>query len=234
MPLAVSIEQMETQWIAHASTLPGCYFSHAQREQALAGLPQAVRAYMDWCRWNGVLLAGMQADAPLEVQEIAAEWQHPQTGAVVHAFFAADAPPLSSAETTLAAGLLDWTRADLQKAISGLPEEILSRSVEGEWNIRGIFYHSARADWRYLRALELAPDWPHTAASAQDESGLHALLEWTQELYLRALPGLAGQGRVVLHEGELWSPRKMIRRALWHRRDHTAHIYQFREALSAG
>src|SRR5690606_4906877 len=101
--------------------------------------------------------------------------------------------------------------------------------VEGEWNIRGIFYHTVRADWGYLRDMNLAPEWSE-APSAQD---LPAVLEWTHDLYLQALPGLAGQAQVLLHQGELWSPRKLIRRALWHRRDHTAHIYQFREALAA-
>lgn len=229
MPHATSIEQMETRWIAYATALPGCFFSHVERDQALAGLPQAVSEYMDWCRWNGVLLTGLQADEPLDLQEIIAEWQHPETGEAVNAFFAADAPPLSSADTTLAAGLLDWTRADLLKAITGLSEALLDRPVEGEWNIRGIFYHTARADWGYLRALALAPDW----SEAPLDQDLPALLEWTHALYLQALPGLAGQKQVRLHGGELWSPRKLIRRALWHRRDHTAHIYQFREALEA-
>ena len=30
--------------------------------------------------------------------------------------------------------------------------------------------------------------------------------------------------KVVGLEGELWSPRKMLRRAAWHERDHTEHI----------
>jgi uncharacterized damage-inducible protein DinB len=229
----VSIEQMETYWIAHATALPGCFASHTDRDQALAGLPQAVREYMDWCRWNGVLLAGMQPEAPLEVAEIVAEWPHPETGEAVHAFFAADAPPLSSAEVTLAAGLLDWTRADLLMAIADLPEDLLDRPVEGEWNIRGIFHHTARADWRFLQTLELAPDWPFAPPGTETERSLPEYLEWTQARYLQALPGLAGQARVALHRGELWSPRKLIRRVLWHRRDHTAHIYQFRERLAA-
>jgi hypothetical protein len=30
--------------------------------------------------------------------------------------------------------------------------------------------------------------------------------------------------RVVGKEGELWSPRKVVRRMLWHERDHIEHI----------
>lgn len=234
MTLSVSIEQMESRWIAYATALPGCFSSHEERDQALAGLPQAVSEYLDWCRWNGVLLAGMQPGEALEVAEIVAEWQHPETGEAVNAFFAADAPPLTGADVSMAAALFDWTRADLLKAIAGLTAEQLDRPVEGEWNIGGIFYHTARSDWFYLRALGLAPAWPFQPAGEQPVPPLPELLEWTHALYLQALPSLEGDQRIVLHEGELWSARKTVRRALWHRRDHTAHIYQFRARIGAG
>jgi len=38
------------------------------------------------------------------------------------------------------------------------------------------------------------------------------------------LPRLDGVDHVVGLEGEIWSPRKALRRALWHERDHTEHI----------
>jgi hypothetical protein len=31
---------------------------------------------------------------------------------------------------------------------------------------------------------------------------------------------------VVGLEGEFWSPRKLLRRAVWHERDHSQHIRQ--------
>jgi hypothetical protein len=31
--------------------------------------------------------------------------------------------------------------------------------------------------------------------------------------------------------GETWSARKVLRRSLWHRRDHTAHIAKLRARL---
>jgi len=41
---------------------------------------------------------------------------------------------------------------------------------------------------------------------------------------LEILPGLAGSSRVVGVSGEFWSPRKLLRRAVWHEYDHIAHI----------
>jgi hypothetical protein len=38
------------------------------------------------------------------------------------------------------------------------------------------------------------------------------------------LPALKAVNRVAGMDGELWSPRKVLRRALWHERDHMEHI----------
>ena len=45
---------------------------------------------------------------------------------------------------------------------------------------------------------------------------------------LHVLPDLEGLDLVVGRNGEFWSPRKLIRRALWHERDHTDHILKLR------
>jgi hypothetical protein len=42
----------------------------------------------------------------------------------------------------------------------------------------------------------------------------------------------AGSRQLVGTEGEFWSPRKMLRRAVWHESDHTQHIDQLRTALA--
>jgi hypothetical protein len=38
------------------------------------------------------------------------------------------------------------------------------------------------------------------------------------------LPKLVGVNKVLGLGGKIWSPRKALRRALWHERDHTEHI----------
>jgi hypothetical protein len=38
------------------------------------------------------------------------------------------------------------------------------------------------------------------------------------------LPTLVGVAQVIELDGELWSPRKLLRRTLWHEREHTVHI----------
>ena len=49
---------------------------------------------------------------------------------------------------------------------------------------------------------------------------------------LRAvMPRLAGLARIEEMEGELWSPRSLVRRALWHDRDQPQHIRELRARL---
>jgi hypothetical protein len=40
----------------------------------------------------------------------------------------------------------------------------------------------------------------------------------------QALPEMAGVEKVFGLDGEFWSPRKLLRRALWHEIDHIGHI----------
>jgi hypothetical protein len=41
---------------------------------------------------------------------------------------------------------------------------------------------------------------------------------------IASLPELVGSTQVVGTGGEFWSPRKVVRRAIWHELDHIRHI----------
>ena len=49
-------------------------------------------------------------------------------------------------------------------------------------------------------------------------------LEQVRSHLVEILPGLVGSTQVVGISGEFWSPRKLLRRAVWHEYDHLAHI----------
>ncbi len=51
-------------------------------------------------------------------------------------------------------------------------------------------------------------------------------LEVVRQRLIEALPSLAGSKQVLGVDGELWSPRKLLRRALWHEMDHIGHIVE--------
>ena len=114
--------------------------------------------------------------------------------------------------------LLSWTHADLLALVAELSEEVLDKTYPGErWSIRGILRHIANAEWWYLSRLGLTEgqEWPKDTQERLRHAC--ACLETT-------LPTLAGAKTVIGIEGEFWSPRKLLRRILWHERDHTGHI----------
>jgi len=47
---------------------------------------------------------------------------------------------------------------------------------------------------------------------------------WIRSFTLRSLPTLAGRDILADCGGEAWTPRKALRRTIWHERDHTRQI----------
>jgi hypothetical protein len=216
---------MEGRWVAFVPALLGCFASEDTRERALAAVPEAIRRYAGWRRSRGDTFAVPVETIETAIDEIAREWPDPANpDYVVNAFFAADTPPLNKEDIALGARLLDWAHADLLAA-GDVATDAINQKVEGEWSIGGILNHCSRAEWWYLDRLGLAPRPRRKPETWQQRFSL------AHRRLLAVLPALEGSGRIVLKDSELWSPRKMLRRAIWHERDHTQHIYKFRSTL---
>jgi uncharacterized damage-inducible protein DinB len=127
---------------------------------------------------------------------------------------------LTRSEGQWATQMLAWTRQDLLDLARDLSPTQLERSYPGErWNIAGILRHVATAEWWYLERLDMAGlDRKEIAADPFEA------LKQVRTRLAEALPNLEGMSKVVGKDGEFWSPRKVVRRALWHERDHTFHI----------
>jgi uncharacterized damage-inducible protein DinB len=219
----LNLESMEDRWIAYVSELPGCYVSDLDQTVALAKAPYAVADYWGWLRAHGEAVP----DEPIQtrVDEIHRAWNS-EPDYEVNAFFAADRSPLAPDEITHALRLFEWSRADLLTAVEALSPADLAREVEDGWSIRRILLHVGGAEWWYLDRLGLA--FPE--AEVPEEPS--ARLDKVRAHFRGVLPTLARDERLTEPDHECWSPRKMLRRALWHERDHTDHILQFRQRLA--
>jgi len=139
---------------------------------------------------------------------------------MVEAWFRHDWKPLNVIEVRHAASLLKWTREDLLATVADLRAARLDERYPGErWSIRGIPEHIADADLYYLNSVGLSG-----LTQAQLPEDVFERLRVTRDSMEAALPGLAGLEKVVGSQGELWSPRKLLRRAVWHECDHIDHI----------
>ncbi len=225
MRYSVSLEEMEGRWVAFVPALLGCFVSEATRDAAVSALPAGVRDYAMWRENKGDAATVLDPHPEFVIDEMVREWPDPaHPDYVVSAFFAADVPPLAAHDIRMGLQLLDWSFADL-RAAGDVPRVARTKKVEDNWSIAGILNHCSRAEWWYLDRLGLAPDAASEPATWQER-----LILAHQQL-VSVLPQLEGVTRIELKNAELWSPRKMLRRALWHERDHTQHIYQFRSRL---
>jgi len=206
---------------------PGCFAYGADGETAMLATDNALRAYAIWIEDHGgeSPLELEQMDILLEetweVYDIDQDYDRTAQGYSVNAWFLDDWKPLREEEVHWGLKLLAWSREDLMGVIRGLSKVKLQATYPGErWSIGGILGHVGGAEWWYLDRLGLA----QPRQSVPDEP--FERLEHMRRRMVEVLPTLIGMERVAGIDGEFWSPRKLLRRAVWHERDHTGHIHK--------
>ena len=205
---------------------PGCFSYGVDASAALEAVPSAIQSYRLWIdahtSENWLPGSGHNAyrlEETWECYSINSEYELAQDGYEVNAWFRHDWNPLRVEDVQHGLLLLSWGREELLKTVSQLSEQILERTYPKErWSIAGILKHIGGAEWWYQDRLGLAferrdvPEEPFKR------------LEKVRTNLVEILPGLAGSTKVIGVSGEFWSPRKVLRRAVWHEYDHIAHI----------
>lgn len=221
----------ENRSIAWVLGYPGCFAYGSDQEAALAAVPAAIRNYIAWIKahdsgqsWLPEDGIEVHVDEVWNVYEIDENYDRVEGYYSVNAWFLHDWKPLTEEDVARGLKLLSWSRNDLLDVMQGMDEETLNRTYPGErWSIAGIVQHIAKAEWWYLDRLGLAFS---SSSLPEDYMDRLAMVRDHFEHVLQTLTGLV---KVVGKDGEIWSPRKMLRRAVWHERDHTQHIQKLLE-----
>lgn len=220
---------LEGRSIAWALEHPGCFAYGINAEKALLNLENALERYAGWILRHdtNTWLTFAAGDVELvingvwDVYNINDEMDKvsESEGDSINSFFPYDWKPLTGLEIKHAMSMLAWSRSDLLKTLQGLSPEKRTALYAGErWSIDGILGHVGGAEWWYLERLGLA--FPKIEIPEEPL----VRLEKVRKHFLAILPRLANAKRVIGVDGELWSPRKLVRRALWHELDHVEHI----------
>ncbi len=231
MLIQVGLENnIEGRSLAWALDLPGCFAYGADGAEALLKIPRAVIQYANWVgsHMPDSWLADLgDFDVRLvdtwDCYRVNDDFEEVPSGNDVNeinAWFRHDWKPLAGVEVQRGLQLLAWSRAGLLASVAGLAPEQLNTERPGErWSINGILNHVGGAEWWYLDCLELAgsPRQRLSQVPAERLDMVRARLE-------DVLPTLVGVELVRGKSGEFWSPRKLLRRALWHELDHINHI----------
>jgi len=237
MLLKIALENgIDQRSIAWALDYPGCIADGPDASTAIVSMPQAFLKYCDWVgRHPGGSWLADVGDFDVRLVETQQTCfvnksmdvvdEHDPQGFEVDAFFRHDWKPLSADEIRRGLMLFRWSREDLLAAVDELTTAEMDTVHPGErWSMRGILEHVASAEWWYLGRLGLTGELASVSLPPDPLKQLAFVRERLEQVF----PSLAGNPQVSGVDGELWSPRKLLRYALWHERDHVRHIYKLR------
>jgi uncharacterized damage-inducible protein DinB len=222
MRCRVAVEDIEpNHYVCWVLDLPGCFSSARDHEDAVALAPSRIAEYYAWVIGHDPSLP--EVSGPFHVDVVEVFEAHPcatDPGYLVNAFFEDDRRPLSYWDVEVGLRLLDWSRQDLLNVLDPLSSEQLHKPIRGQVHgtIAGILEHVCRAENWYLSQFDLSIE---RASMPED---LLAALEAVRANTRTQLARLIGNRRITEACDERWSARKILRRTLWHERDHTQHV----------
>jgi len=194
--------------VAHVPALPGASARGQTVEEAKENIRVAIAEYLS-------LLRDVGEPVPKAGEDVFLEFQVADSTTFLTDY---DALRPNEMET-----LFRWmaiSRQELVDLVKSLPEGALDWKAESGLSVSQIICHLAEADLWYTDRLKQWPAIPLFRLAATRGVALERL---------RALSE-ADRARVTRHEGEEWTPRKVMRRMLEHEREH---ITQLRQMIQA-
>ena len=224
MRVQLAVEDIEpNHWIAWVLALPACFSSATTSADAVAYAPQKIAEYFSWLLAHNSLLPAVHEPIEVEVNETFHSFASREDPTyIVNALFDDDRRPLGYWDVEIALQLLNWTRQDLLDVIQSTAQAQLTEDNSGQVraSIPGILNHVAIAENWYFNQFSFGLD------QAQFPNNPLKRIEIVHANTRARLVELIGDERIVRNCDELWSARKIVRRTLWHIRDHTQQIAQ--------
>lgn len=224
MQIRIGLENgIEGRSLAWVLDFPGCFAYGKDGTEAILRTPQALLTFREWVgehTSNSWLEDLDNFDIALTEIFECYTVKNEKNNYEVNAWFNDDVRALSAVEIERGLAMLDWSQSDLESQLKPLTRNQLEQKFAGErWSIEGVVRHVANANWWYLDRLGLAGiDLKMTS-----NNSIERMSQVQDELH-RVLPTLVNKPLNIEMDGETWSPRKVLRRAIWHMRDHFFHI----------
>lgn len=201
-----------TVWVGE---LLGFFLNEPSEKQAMARLPDGIRAYLRWLRRHGE-----QIDAPRRIRLAVAEREVHRAAmryGGYKALFSCDRPPVTKADIEKAIRWMGYMRADLLGLVGLLaPGAMTWRRRPGGRTIERHLRHIASAERWYLQRFPCR--WQRLARAVDPIERLHRM----RQVVIPRLRALTAEERaqIVKPEHSWWSRRKMLGRFLYHERYH--------------
>ena len=194
--------------VAHVPALPGAAGRGKTIEEAKEKVKEAVEEYLS-------LLHNVGEQVPRGDREVSLEFQEVDTTT-----FLTDYDTLRPNEIDTLFRWMAISRQELMDLVKSMPAEALDwRAGDDAPPLRELICHIAEADLWYTDRLKQWPETPLFRLAATRGVALERLRALTE----------AERASVTVHEGQEWTPRKVIRRMLEHEREQIAEISRLLE-----
>lgn len=208
---------------------PGCWVFGRTRERALKKVKDAVKEWFEWLERHGEKIPAKPGEFAVEVGEILRVSYNPVEAGKPEPLFWSEVAPVKNKDITRTIRLLEYSRSDLLKLVSGLSNKILDWQPPGKpRTIRNTLKHIAFVEWWYITRLDVE-------LPARFPRDVFKLLNHTRRIvvdFLKSFPrekrsGVFQPKRDVGRKAKicnLWTARKVLRRLVDHERLHTKYI----------
>ena len=187
----------------------GCVGVGLDPDAALAQIPDAVDRYL---RFAGPLGIGPPQGRDDIVERFECFWVDRYE---VNPIWSVDQIPATRADIAFARAMIGPGRTALLSLAAHAAD-----GASGDRSVEKMLRHIADAEWWYGSRLEEDPERVRGHA-AEDEPDQRRRLERVRGWFLDVLDGAPALGVLErVHRGERWTPRKVVRRAIYHELDH--------------
>ncbi|MGH2516450.1 MAG: hypothetical protein ACRDHP_12415 [Ktedonobacterales bacterium] len=188
--------------LAQLLDLPGCVGRGADEASALTALAAGIPDYYSWLRRHDDYTPDVRG--PFQVALMQAERERVVNGRMVGAFFAPEAEPTTSEDLDWLLALLDWAYSDLCALLAVRPDTAARDALATETAQEQVWLVSRIEPQPNVPRVEQLPGVPLDTLRQVWQASVHRLRETSEE----------ERGRVVEHDGERWSLRKVLRRSI--------------------
>lgn len=193
--------------LAHLLDLPGCYGVGASQDGALRAVAAAIPGYYEWLRRHDDYtpeVHGPFAALPKEVRRVSVV-----NGRIARAFFTSAADPVTAEDLDWFVALLDWAYADFFALLSSQPPATLDAPAPGGAPPSQLAAQVAQEQLWLLSRIEPRPHVPQLAQLPG--APLDKLRQvWQASLHRLRTTSDDERERILTHDGERWSLRKVL------------------------
>lgn len=181
--------------LAQLLDLPGCYGRGRTEPEALATLTAAIPGYYAWLQRHDDYTPVVAGPHVVAVRE--------RVPTPPGALFTPDAEPVEPGDLEIDTALLEWAYADLLALASAAPDAVLASALDPL--LRGQLWLISRLEASPRPTpLEALPGGPRVRLRTIAQASVARLRAATED----------ERGRILEHEGERWSLRKVLRRGI--------------------